>query len=161
MAYYKGDGLQEINVLEGSIKLRTPDFSIVPQKTIRLEGIGSALTGLYYIESSTISVTKDGVEQTISVSRNGFTDTVMMNNAKAPTNKSPAKIPKGEAPFIKKPAEKKIAKSYSVKKGDSHWKIAKKQYGKGSSWTKIYNANKDKIKNPNLIYPGQKFTIPK
>lgn len=76
MAYYKGDGLKEINVLEGDIKLRTPDFSIVPQKSTRLEGIGTALTGLYYIESSTISVTKDGVEQTISVSRNGFTDTV-------------------------------------------------------------------------------------
>ena len=135
MAYYKGDGLKEINVLEGDIKLRTPDFSIVPQKSTRLEGIGTALTGLYYIESSTISVTKDGVEQTISVSRNGFTDTVKMNNAKAPTNKSPAKTPN------KTPA--------------------KKQYGKGSSWTKIYNANKDKIKNPNLIYPGQKFTIPK
>ena len=158
MAYYKGDGLKEINVLEGDIKLRTPDFSIVPQKSVRLEGIGTALTGLYYIESSTISVTKDGVEQTISVSRNGFTDTVKMNNATAPTNKSPAKTPT-KTP-AKKPAEK-TAQSYTVKRGDNLWNIAKKYYGKGSLWTKIYNANKGKIKNPNLIYPGQKFTIPK
>ena len=158
MAYYKGDGLKEINVLEGDIKLRTPDFSIVPQKSTRLEGIGTALNGLYYIESSTISVTKDGVEQTISVSRNGFTDTVKMNNAKAPTNKSPAKTP-NKTP-AKKPAAKK-AKSHSVKRGDTLWDIAKKYYGKGHLWTKIYKANKSKIKNPNLIYPGQKFTIPK
>ncbi len=34
-------------------------------------------------------------------------------------------------------------------------------YGKGSDYTKIYNANKGVIgKNPNLIYPGQVFVIP-
>ena len=36
----------------------------------------------------------------------------------------------------------------------------KKYYGKGNQYTKIYNANRDKIKNPNLIYPGQVLTIP-
>lgn len=49
---------------------------------------------------------------------------------------------------------------YTVKKGDCLWKIAKKYYGNGAQYTKIYNANKDKIKNPNLIYAGQKFLIP-
>ena len=39
--------------------------------------------------------------------------------------------------------------------------IAKKFYGKGGDYTKIYNANKGTIgSNPNLIYPGQVFTIP-
>lgn len=51
-------------------------------------------------------------------------------------------------------------KTYTVVKGDCLWNIAKKYYGDGSKWTKIYNANKSKIKNPNLIYPGQKLTIP-
>lgn len=51
-------------------------------------------------------------------------------------------------------------RTYKVKKGDCLWNIAKKYYGKGSLYTKIYNANKDKIKNPNLIYPGQVFIIP-
>lgn len=51
--------------------------------------------------------------------------------------------------------------TYTVVKGDCLWNIAKKYYKKGSSYTKIYNANKDKIKNPNLIYPGQVLTIPK
>lgn len=50
--------------------------------------------------------------------------------------------------------------SYTVKKGDCLWNIAKKYYGNGSKYTLIYNANKDKIKNPNLIYPGQVLTIP-
>ena len=50
--------------------------------------------------------------------------------------------------------------SYTVVKGDCLWKIAKRFYGIGSRWTEIYNANKSKIKNPNLIYPGQVFVIP-
>lgn len=52
------------------------------------------------------------------------------------------------------------SQTYTVKKGDCLWKIAKKFYGSGAKYTVIYNANKDKIKNPNLIYPGQVFTIP-
>lgn len=50
--------------------------------------------------------------------------------------------------------------TYTVVSGDCLWNIAKKFYGNGSQYTKIYNANKDKIKNPNLIYPGQVLTIP-
>lgn len=51
--------------------------------------------------------------------------------------------------------------TYTVVKGDSLWKIAKRYYGNGGSWQKIYNANKSVIGgNPNLIYPGQVYTIP-
>lgn len=52
------------------------------------------------------------------------------------------------------------AKTYTVKKGDTLWGIAKKYYGDGAKYTRIYDANRDKIKNPNLIYVGQVFTIP-
>jgi len=50
--------------------------------------------------------------------------------------------------------------TYTVKKGDTLWAIAKKYYGNGSQYPQIFNANKDKISNPNLIYPGQVLTIP-
>ena len=50
--------------------------------------------------------------------------------------------------------------TYVVVKGDTLWAIAKKYYGSGNQYNKIYNANRDKIKNPNLIYPGQKLVIP-
>ncbi|HKB86425.1 MAG TPA: LysM peptidoglycan-binding domain-containing protein [Ignavibacteriaceae bacterium] len=53
--------------------------------------------------------------------------------------------------------------NYTVVTGDCLWNIAKKQdyYGNGFAWPKIYKANRDKIKNPDLIYPKQVFTIPK
>ena len=69
----------------------------------------------------------------------------------------PAKTQEPERPG--KPEQ--TSKTYTVKPGDCLWNIAKKFYGKGSDYTKIYNANKGKIgSNPNLIYPGQVFTIP-
>lgn len=51
-------------------------------------------------------------------------------------------------------------KEYTIQKGNTLWGLAKKYYGDGSQYTKIYEANKDKIKNPNLIYPDQVITIP-
>ncbi len=52
------------------------------------------------------------------------------------------------------------AKTYTVKAGDCLWNIAKKYLGNGAKYTEIYNLNKDKIKNPNLIYVGQVLTLP-
>ena len=51
-------------------------------------------------------------------------------------------------------------KTYTVKPGDCLWNIAKQYTGNGQDWNAIYNANRDKIQNPNLIYPGQVLTIP-
>ena len=52
-------------------------------------------------------------------------------------------------------------KTYTVVRGDCLWNIAKKFYGNGAQYTKIYNANKGVIGgNPNLIYAGQVLTIP-
>ncbi len=53
-----------------------------------------------------------------------------------------------------------FAADYTVQKGDSLWKIAKRQLGSGQRWAEIYEANKEAIKNPSLIYVGQTLTIP-
>jgi nucleoid-associated protein YgaU len=52
------------------------------------------------------------------------------------------------------------AKIYVVKSGDSLSKIAKREYGDAGAWKAIFEANKDQIKNPDLIHPGQKLKIP-
>lgn len=50
--------------------------------------------------------------------------------------------------------------TYTVKSGDSLSHIAKHLYGDASKWHQIYDANRDKIKNPDLIQPGWVLTIP-
>ena len=50
--------------------------------------------------------------------------------------------------------------TYTVVAGDSLSKIAKRHYGDANKWPRIYEANRDQIKNPDLIHPGQKLTIP-
>lgn len=52
------------------------------------------------------------------------------------------------------------ASSVTVQSGDTLWALAKKYYGDGALYAKIYEANKDAVSNPNLIYPGQVLTIP-
>ncbi|RLC89290.1 MAG: hypothetical protein DRI37_04140 [Chloroflexi bacterium] len=49
---------------------------------------------------------------------------------------------------------------YVVKSGDSLSKIAKEVLGDASRWPEIFEANKDKIKDPNRIHPGQELRIP-
>lgn len=48
----------------------------------------------------------------------------------------------------------------TVMEGNSLWRIARRHYGKGAAYTLIYQANKGHIRDPNLIYPGQVFTLP-
>ncbi len=55
----------------------------------------------------------------------------------------------------------KLPANYTVVKGDSLWKLAKKYYNDGSKYTVIFNANKGVIKDPNKIYVGQVIKIPK
>ncbi len=48
-----------------------------------------------------------------------------------------------------------------VQPGQSLWRIARATYGRGIRYTIIYEANRDQIRNPNLIYPGQVFIVPR
>lgn len=50
--------------------------------------------------------------------------------------------------------------TYTVVPGDTLWGISARFLGNGARWKEIYEANRDKIKSPNLIYPGQVFIIP-
>ena len=50
---------------------------------------------------------------------------------------------------------------YKVEKDDSLQKISKEFYGSFNKWTKIYEANKDQIKNPDFLQPGITIKIPK
>lgn len=48
-----------------------------------------------------------------------------------------------------------------VQPGNSLWRLARRLYGEGVQYTVIYEANRDQIRDPNLIYPGQVFSAPR
>lgn len=58
------------------------------------------------------------------------------------------------------PAATTGGRTYTVVAGDSLSKIAKRELGDAGKWNEIYEANRDKIDNPNLIHPGQVLNLP-
>lgn len=52
------------------------------------------------------------------------------------------------------------AVAVDIQPGNNLWRIAQHFYGEGLRYTVIYQANQTQIRNPNLIYPGQVFTVP-
>ena len=65
---------------------------------------------------------------------------------------------------LRQQAEERAAaarsRTYEVKPGDTLSKIAKQVLGDANRWPEIFEANKDQIKDPNLIHPGQELRIP-
>jgi nucleoid-associated protein YgaU len=58
------------------------------------------------------------------------------------------------------PAPKAKEQSYTVKSGDTLSKISKQFYGDANSYMRIFDANKDQLKDPDTIKPGQVLRIP-
>lgn len=59
--------------------------------------------------------------------------------------------------FVDDPARINIV---TVQPGNTLWAIARKRYGRGILYVRVFEKNKDKIRDPNLIYPGQIFSLP-
>jgi nucleoid-associated protein YgaU len=53
--------------------------------------------------------------------------------------------------------------THVVRSGESLWRISAgpSAYGRGARWSRIYEANRDRIRNPDRIYPGQELIIPR
>jgi nucleoid-associated protein YgaU len=61
-------------------------------------------------------------------------------------------------PAVQRAADRE--RTITVQSGDSLSKIAKREYGDAQKWHAIYAANRDKIKDPDLIHPGQELKLP-
>ena len=132
-----------------------------PVRFIASNGIGDDINTLVLIEELTITE-RAGEEGDKYVSMQlleyrDFGKKAVVVVTPTPTGGATAVAKKEEpAPTV----NPKSTGTHVVQPGDTLWAIAKKYYGNGNQYTKIFNANKDKIKNPNLIYPGQQLVIP-
>jgi len=73
---------------------------------------------------------------------------------------------RAEVPFVvEERTISEIAKAESntiiIRRDDNLWTIAKRLYGDGLRYTAIYEQNRDQIRDPDLIFPGQTFTLPR
>jgi nucleoid-associated protein YgaU len=57
------------------------------------------------------------------------------------------------------PKRQVVNGTYSVQDGDNLWAIAQDLCSSGLKWPDLFSANRDKIENPRLIFPGQWFVI--
>lgn len=135
--------------IEGSMSV-LPNPNYKAKEVYKCKGLGDLFSGNYYTRRAKHTITTSGYDVELEVLN---VDHVLVQKASGtpPEPVKPAQPP--EAP--KPPAPKE--KTYTVVSGDCLSKIAKRF---GTSWQKIYEMNKDKIKNPNLIYPNQVLRIP-
>ncbi len=68
--------------------------------------------------------------------------------------------PQATAPQATEPTARPGVTLVTVQPGQSLWRISDDLYGDGVRWVQIFRANRDQIRNPDLIYPGQVFTLP-
>ena len=103
---------------------------------------------------------EEGFDITVTVSlkqyRHYGTKTVTVQPAETPAETPTATVEQPQRETSEAPQQS----AYTVKSGDCLWNITKKYLGDGSRYNEIYELNKDKITNPNLIYPGQVLTLP-
>ena len=70
-------------------------------------------------------------------------------------------VSKVDDTYFSAPAAVETFQFYTIQKGDSLSKIAKKYYGDAMKYPVLFEANREVIKNPDLIYPGQVVRVPK
>lgn len=146
----------ELNTLSGTlnfivtketIKLRAGD-------TVKIKGIGKHLSGNYYVQDVTRQIGSNGYSHSATLIRTDFGKSLKTNTTS--TGKSTTQ----ERQISSTPTASNATRTYTVKKGDCLWKIAKDYYGDGSQYPKICDANTGQISNPNLIKIGQVLVIP-
>ncbi|MEE9427593.1 MAG: LysM peptidoglycan-binding domain-containing protein, partial [Paracoccaceae bacterium] len=120
-----------------------------PIKTLQIESDGRWRTPLPEVDTGVYTLRVDEVDA----------DGVVISRVETPFKREEpailAELGAGAAP------EDGINLSLvTVQPGNTLWGIASKTYGDGILYVRVFDANKDRIRNPDLIYPGQVFTIP-
>jgi nucleoid-associated protein YgaU len=98
----------------------------------------------FSVPDTTASVTAQAKRADIAAPRLAAAGTTVLPDSSSPT--STVVVPK-------------IATT-TVSRGDSLWRLSQVSYGAGTRYAVIYKANREQIRNPNLIYPGQVFVVP-
>lgn len=151
----------EVNTLEGTLNfIVTKDtIKLLAGDTVKLEGLGVNLSGNYYVKSITRRYSTSGYSQSAVLIKTDFGKSLKTATKSLSALNQVTTEPKKEVQTSSNTPSTNT-RTYTIVQGDTLWSIAVKFYGSGKDYTKIYEANKDKIKNPNIVVPGWVITIP-
>lgn len=130
----------EISTLQGDVEVVTADPTFSAKQTVKLTGLGKALTGLYYVNKVTTEYGSKGVVQTISVQRTGFGDSIKPGNVSKP---SVEKVPS----HANRP--KPLENGYGKKR-----KISPPQRRTVKSTQQVRSEPTEKSRRVGEVYPG-------
>lgn len=146
----------------GKLKTNSKPFQFIVTRTLPNEKMLFDTNLKVSLEEYTIKEdSKEGFDVVVSVKLKQYreygTKTCVETTPKQNTQKKTISLGTPKRATENSPAPVKN-ETYTVQKGDCLWNISKKFYGDGSKYKKLAEVNK--IKNANLIYPGQVLTIP-
>jgi nucleoid-associated protein YgaU len=151
--------LQTPNARSGSLSLDTAEYNDKGELMLSGHASPNATLHLYADNQALATVTADAQGKWSSVSPQP------RNQGKVELRVDELAADGSVAQRIAEPFEPPSATAstgqYTVQPGNSLWVIARKTYGNGQHYTVIFGANKEHIKDPNLIYPGQVISLPK
>ncbi len=117
--------------------------------------------------TTTAETTTDSRPEEVAATAPGASQEPEQTAAAEPeaTSEAPAQSAEVATPVTPEPTPADIPiprgpQSVTVQPGNTLWAIAEANYGEGIKYVEVFQANRDKIRDPDLIYPGQIFTVP-
>ena len=130
-----------------------PALNAVSQQQVRLQNVNMQGDKLFIRGEAPSQEAKNKVWDAIKLIDASYSDLI----ADITVNESQAQKTQTAGASI---GGQQARRTYTVKSGDTLSKISKEVYGASQSYMKIFEANKDKLSDPNEIQPGQELVIP-
>lgn len=142
----------EYNILTGQLKfIATKEtIKLTAGDTVKLNGLGKYLSGLYFVQDVTRQISKEGYSHSATVIKTDFGNSLK----KTSTSTVDKKVPKKKKP---KKASQRI---HYLKAGECLWSVARKYYGNGAQYPKIAKANGISPSQYRRLPIGLKLIIP-
>lgn len=149
----------EYNILTGQLKfIATKEtIKLTAGDTVKLNGLGKYLSGLYFVQDVTRQISKEGYSHSATVIKTDFGNSLKKTSTSTVDKKKPEKK-KGTQP-AKKP-KKTSQRIHYLKAGECLWSVARKYYGNGAQYPKIANANGISPSQYRRLPIGLKLIIP-
>lgn len=149
----------EYNILQGDLRFIADKetIKIKAGDTITLKGIGNFLSGKYFVQDVTRSLSASGYQHSATVIKTDFGDSLKGKTTSTSSVKKPTTSKKTtKKKVVKKPAQK----VHKLKKGENLWVLAKKYYGNGNKYTVLAKANNIPESKFRKLPIGLKVIIP-